>query len=238
MLLSWLKKRGILYPGIVPSRGFTTGPDLPSTPICPLLHTQLRFLHSPFTSPSLLTRGLFSLLCLVISSPLRNKLQSHSWDPPPQPRINSLVLTLFSRWQGIRDGCPRSHGGACCSAHCLPWPHCAFLGAGNAPPSPSKELRAQWVHGREAGGKQAQTEGSGLPYNESSHHTWMVGVFTSHLWSEWGKNQWPASGSLTKNSKATWEVLKNKTRDFPGSPVGKTSPFPCRGSGFDPWSGS
>lgn len=66
-------------------KGFTTGPDLPSTPICPLLYTQLRFLHYPFISPSLLTRGLSSLLCLVISSPLRNKLQSHAWAPPPQP---------------------------------------------------------------------------------------------------------------------------------------------------------
>lgn len=198
-LLSWLKKREILSPGIANSRGFTTGPDLPSTPICPLLCTQLHFLHYPFTSPSLLTRGLSSLLwlfpvLLATSSRVTPEPHRHS---PVTARINSLVLMLFSRW----------HGGACCSAHSLPRPHCAFLGAGNAPPSPSKELHAQRAHRREAGGKQAPTEGSGLPYTESSHHTDMTEMFTSHLWTGWEKNQRPASGSLTINSKATWVVL-------------------------------
>jgi len=34
------------------------------------------------------------------------------------------------------------------------------------------------------------------------------------------------------------ELLRNKSRDFPGGPVSKTLHFHCKGHGFDPWSGN
>ena len=42
----------------------------------------------------------------------------------------------------------------------------------------------------------------------------------------------------TKSKQVKKEIKKTIPGDFPGSPVVKTPHFPCKGHGFDPWSGN
>lgn len=137
-------------------------PQPPSPPAPALFSTQFRFLHCPLTPPSLLTGGPPSSLCVALSS---TGLQSHSRAPLLWPRSPPPSSQCFAQTRTSGDSAPTVE---CTSGGTVSQPHLGFPeGRSVRHHFPVRSLVPRRHMGREAGGKAAGTEGSGLLLPES-----------------------------------------------------------------------